>query len=202
MIKNIIFDMGNVLIEFNPEHLMDRYDLTEEDREILRRNVYRSLEWAAQDSGRLTEEDTVPIFCKRVPEHLSRIAYELTCEWYRELDPVEGMHELVKELKSRGYHLYLLSNASVHQHDYWPSVPGSELFEGTVVSADVKLVKPQPEIFRYTLDKFGLKAEESVFIDDNTPNCETAYQLGIHPIVFHGDSEELREKLRELDVPV
>ena len=95
-----------------------------------------------------------------------------------------------------------LSNASFNQTNYWPNVPGSEYFDGVVVSAYVNLVKPQPEIYKYTLDLFNLKADECVFIDDNTLNVEGAVYSGLKGIVFHGDYSEVREKLNKLGINV
>ena len=200
MIKNIIFDMGNVLIKFDRSIFLDRIGVTGEDREILLREVFLSIEWSMMDRGSLTEEQAMERMCRRVPERLHKAVRALTSEWDRPILPIDGVEELVRELKSKGYHLYLVSNASYRQHEYWPLIPGYECFEDTVISADVKLIKPQPEIYLYAMYKFGIRPVESVFIDDAGPNVEGAVYSGLHGIVFHGDTGELREKLRELGV--
>ena len=200
MIKNIVFDMGNVLIVFDRGVFLDKVGVTGADRELLLREVYLSLEWSMMDRGSLTEEQAAERMRRRVPERLHKAVDALTFEWERPILPIDGVEELIRELKSKGYHLYLLSNASYRQHEYWNEIPGSECFEDTVISADVKLVKPQPEIYLYAMYKFGIRAEESVFIDDSTPNVEGAVYSGMNGIVFHGNSEELRRKLRELGV--
>ena len=109
---------------------------------------------------------------------------------------------LIGELKSKGYGIYLLSNASYRQHEYWPRVPASRFFDGTLVSADVKLVKPQPEIYRLLCETFSLEPDECVFIDDAINNAEGAFLCGMHPIVFHDDVDELRARLRGEGVEV
>jgi len=200
MIKNIVFDMGNVLIKFDRNAFLDKIGVFGEDRELLMREVYLSLEWSMMDRGSLTEEQGAERMCRNVPERLHRTVYALTSEWDRPLMPIDGVAELVRELKEKGYRIFLLSNASYRQHEYWDKIPGSECFEDTVISADVKLVKPQPEIYLYAMYKFGIRPEESVFIDDSTPNVEGAVYCGMEGIVFHGDSEELRRKLRNLGV--
>lgn len=200
MIKNIVFDMGNVLIKFDRDIFLDKIEAFGEDREILMREVYLSLEWSMMDRGSLTDEQAAERMRRRVPERLHKYVNALTFEWERPILPIDGMEELVRELKAKGYHIFLLSNASLRQHDYWPLVPAAECFEDTVISADVKLVKPQPEIYLYAMYKFGARPEESVFIDDTGPNVEGAVYSGLHGIVFHGSTEELREKLRELGV--
>ena len=106
------------------------------------------------------------------------------------------------QLKQAGYGVYLLSNASVRQHEYWPRVPGSALFDGTLISADVKLVKPQPEIYRLLLEKFSLTAQECFFIDDSPANIEGALMCGIPGAVFHGDVALLRKDLRAAGVTI
>ena len=203
MIKNIIFDMGQVLVKFDTDVFIKRVGIEDpKDKEIIMREVYKSVEWSMMDRGTLTDEEAAKIMEERVPTHLKDKVRLLTCEWDRPIIPIEGMKELVKELKDNGYNIYLLSNASYNQKNYWPNVPGNEYFDGTVVSAYVKLVKPQPEIFKYTLDKFGLKAEESLFIDDATLNVEGAIFTGLKGIVFHGDVIELREKLASMGVKI
>lgn len=202
MIKNIVFDMGNVIIRFDPELFMVRLGLAEEDRKLLKRELFVSLEWSRMDRGSLTDEEAAEIVCRRVPERLHDAVRRLVGMWDRPILPVEGMYELVEELKGMGYGIYLLSNASFRQHDYWPRVPASKFFDGTLISADVKLVKPQPEIYRLLCDKFSLVPEECVFIDDSTSNAEGAYFCGINALVFHGDAHEMRLKLNELGVKV
>lgn len=202
MIKNVIFDMGNVLLRFDRETFMDRVEVSGEDRAILMDEVYMSLEWAMMDRGSLSEEEAADRMCARLPERLREKAHLLVDQWDRPILPVPGMAELVKELKDKGYGVYLLSNASRRQHEYWPEVPGSELFDGTVISADIGLVKPQPEIYLYTLSCFGLKCDECVFVDDAIINAEGAVYCGIPAIVFRGDSRRLRRELQEMGVDV
>ena len=200
MVKNIVFDMGNVLIRFDRELFLDRLDLSPEDRALLTNEVFRSLEWARMDRGSLTEAQAVESICQRLPRHLHSAAKQLVENWDDPILPVEGMCELIEELKAAGYGIYLLSNASVRQHEYWPRVPGSRLFDGTLISAAEKLVKPQPEIYRLLLERFSLNAEECFFIDDVAANIEGAFYCGIPGAVFQGDMRKLREDLRAAGV--
>lgn len=201
MIRNILFDMGRVLIRFERDLFLDRYDLRPEEKTLLLREIFLSVEWSMLDRGSLCEKEMLEIVCRRIPASLHETAQGLILHWDEPLMPVPGMEELVRELKAAGYHIFLLSNASARQHDYWPRIPGASCFEDTLISADVHLVKPQPEIYRAALDKFRILPEESVFIDDNTLNIEAALNAGMYGIVFHQDLEELRRKLREIGVP-
>lgn len=203
MIQNIIFDMGGVLLRFEPDYFIARLGISGPDAALLKREVFRSADWVRMDRGTLTDEEGTASICRRLPAHLHTAAAELICRWeHPEILPMEGMAELIGELKTAGYGIYLLSNAFTRQHEYWPRVPGSEYFDDTFISADVKLVKPQREIYELALRKFGVKAEECVFIDDLPSNIEMGENCGIRGVVFHGDVSILRADLRRAGVNV
>ena len=202
MIKNILFDMGQVLIRFDQKFFIQRLGIEDADMELLLREVYRSVEWVQMDRGSLREEEAFERIRARLPERLHDAAWKLVIMWDRPILEIDGMYELVEELKGLGYGVYLLSNASVRQHEYWPRIPASRLFDGKLISADVHVIKPQPEIYRLCLEKFNLKAEECFFIDDAPANIEGALQCGIPGAVFHGDAALLRRQLRAAGVPV
>ena len=197
MIRNIVFDMGNVMIYFNKKIFLDRAGVSGEDRTLLERVVFDSLEWARLDRGSLLEPEAEKLMCARLPERLHGYVHDFVYDWDKPLLPVRDMAPLVRELKAKGYGIYLLSNAASRQHDYWPDIPGSECFDGTLISADERLTKPEKEIYEFFLERFGLCPDECVFIDDNTMNAEGAFRCGMHPIVFHDDVDELRARLRE-----
>lgn len=202
MIKNIIFDMGNVLIHFDRAQFLDRLGVEEADRELLMREVFLSLEWVRMDRGSMNEQTAQESMCRRIPERLHWAVHELVSQWDQPILPVEGMEELIGELKAAGYGIYLLSNASVRQHDYWPRIAASRFFDGTLISADEGVVKPQPEIYRLMLERFQLKAEECFFIDDVAGNIEGAFYCGIPGAVFHNDVVRLRRELRAAGVSI
>ncbi len=202
MIRTIVFDMGGVLIRFDREFFIRRLGIHAEDETILMNEVFCSLEWARMDRGSITESEAVKSICARLPERLHLAAEQLTTMWERPILEIDGMYDLVKELKTRGYKVLLLSNASVRQHEYWPRIPASELFDGKLISSDVHLVKPQPEIYRLLCETFHVLPEECFFIDDSPQNIEGAYEIGIQGAVFHGDAGALRESLRAAGVAV
>jgi len=200
-IKNIIFDMGGVLLCFEPEQFIARLGITGADAELLKREVFRSADWVRMDRGTLSDAEGVQRICTRLPAHLHTAVEELVCRWeIPEIIPMDGMAALIEELKSAGYGIYLLSNAFFRQHEYWHRVPGSQHFDDTLISADVKLLKPQREIYELALNKFGVKAEECVFIDDLPSNIEMAENCGIRGVVFHGDAGILRADLRRAGI--
>lgn len=202
MIRNILFDMGNVLLRFDRQVFLDRLDVSEEDKQLLLSQVFLSPEWVEMDRGTLREETAEPIMCSRLPEHLHDAVHQLTSCWDQPIVPMEGMQELVRELKERDYGIFLLSNASFRQRAYWPRVPGSEYFDGTLISAEEGIMKPAPEIYRLCLSRFGLKPEECFFIDDVPANIEGAAACGIAGAVFQADAALLRRQLRAAGVQV
>ena len=204
MIRNIIFDMGNVLLRFDREIFMNRHaaDCTPEERTLLLREVFLSAEWIMQDRGTHAPSETVEIICERLPGKLHK-AVEGLVNWYiGDIMPVDGMANLIGELKQQGYKIYLLSNAAKDFPNYWNRIPGHEHFDDLCVSAFHGFIKPQPEIYTCALEKFGVLAEECVFIDDVPANIEAAMNIGMKGIVFHDDVKELRRKLAQMDVNI
>ena len=112
------------------------------------------------------------------------------------------MQELVRKLKSRGYCVYYLSNIPEDVLDFLTERDLKGLFDGGVASCDVHINKPDPKIYKALLDKYSLKAEECVFIDDSAANAEGAQRVGLDAIVFFGDAARLRRELRERGVDV
>ena len=199
-IKNIIFDMGRVIIDFVPEIFMDRSGIDkEEDRELILKKIYHSPLWIQMDMGELDEDEMIGIVEKELPDHLSVHAGKLIKGWCDPLMMIEGMNELVFDLKAKGYGLYLLSNASRMQKDYWPNVACSICFDGVMVSAFEKLAKPDPRFYQRLLDRYDLKAEECLFVDDRKNNIEAAKSLGIDVYLFDGDAGRLRSYIERID---
>ncbi|MGN1016318.1 MAG: HAD family hydrolase [Faecousia sp.] len=201
MIDTIVFDMGQVLIHWTGELLLEKYGLSEEDKGLLLRELFGDVEWIQLDHGTLAPEQAVEAVCRRVPEHLHGVVREVVTGWWHQpMRPIPGMAGLVRELKGSGYGIYLLSNAGVTLREYFPRIPGAECFDGLMVSAEEKLLKPNPEIFRALLERFGLEAERCFFVDDSPANVEGAMSAGISGCVFKGSVSELRRKLRSAGI--
>ena len=197
MIRNMVFDMGNVLVVFDPNQFMDNEGIRNpEDRELVMRELFHNVEWAQMDLGVLTEETAEPLVMKRIPDRLKEQVRNLLHRWWAKRSTIEGMEALVKELKKNGYSIYLLSNASVSQHIYWPTFAMSKLFDGKLISCDLGIVKPNPEIYRRFTEKFGLKSEECLFVDDLPANVAAAVSCGWKGIVFQGSAADLRRRMR------
>ncbi|MBR2716160.1 MAG: HAD family phosphatase [Oscillospiraceae bacterium] len=203
MTKNILFDMGNVLVRFDPALFLRRLGREGEDAELLDREVFRSVEWVRLDRGDLDDGEALAGILPRLPARLHPAAEELVTRWDRPYTPIEGMPELVRDLSEAGLGLYLLTNAARRHRDYWPRFPLAQYFDRRIMlSADWLLLKPEPAFYEKALSLFGLDRRECLFIDDNPINVESALRLGLPALVFHGDAERLRRELRERGVPV
>ena len=192
MIRNIIFDMGEVLIRFDPDLWMT--EQSADDRTLLYRAVYGSPDWLALDRGEITEEELISRAEDRVPPRL-RDEIPRLVRWYDPLIPVEGMEALAAELRAAGYRIYLLSNTSKAFHRFRAHIPALRHFDGEFISADVGLLKPDARIFEAFLARFGLRADECLFIDDYPPNIQSAKNAGLGGIVFTGDAQALWNEL-------
>lgn len=202
-INTVVFDMGQVLIHWTPFAVTEHMGLNEADMSILLKEMFQSVEWVSLDHGTLTREQAAARVKQRIPERLWPAVEETVFGWWRRpLKPMEGMADLVRELKQKGYHLYVLSNAGLDLREYFHRIPGAECFEGIMVSAEEKLIKPMPAIYRRLAEKFGLDLGSCVFIDDAPANIEVAIQTGMNGIQFRGDVARLRKELRELDIDV
>ena len=202
MIRNVVFDMGGVLIAWDPARIVARLGLGEEDSQLLRREVFQSVEWVSLDRGSLSEQEALESMGKRLPERLHAAALRCIFWWRDELWPVPGMAELIEELDRLGYGVYLLSNATSALHGYFHRIPGSEHFRGHIVSADWKLLKPQHEIYEKLFSEYSLDPAECLFLDDYPPNIEGAKRCGMEGLVFYRDMARLRHELRSMGVGV
>ena len=197
MIKNIIFDMGNVLLRYDPEVCLNRFVKREEDRALIRRELFEGPEWVQGDLGHITDEQRFDGVSRRVPQELHTELRQCVEQWHMCMEPIHGAKEFCAYAKEQGYRLYVLSNASSSFYQYFPRFAPFEYFDGLVVSCDIHIVKPDIRIYQYLLETYGLVPEECFFIDDMAANVEGAQKAGISGAVFGGDFEEIRKKLEE-----
>ena len=199
-IKAIIFDFGNVLLEWNPRYVYQRFFPNDPDGMERFLQEVNFMEWnLLQDKGRPFAEG-VAILSKEFPhyEHLIQAFHD---HWVESLgESIEGTVEIVKELKQAGYPLFGLSNWSAEtfpyarqRHDFF------DLLDDMVISGEVGHVKPHPEIFQILLDRIGRTAEECLFIDDSPANIEQAQKMGFATVHFQSP-EQLRDALHILEI--
>ncbi|PXW14692.1 2-haloacid dehalogenase [Chryseobacterium sp. CBTAP 102] len=201
-IKNIIFDFGGVLMDWNPRYYFKDYFNDDEKMEYFLENIAQD-EWnIEQDRGRSLAEGT-EIQVKKFPEWEKEIrAFYDNWTVMLKSDIPQNV-EVLRKLKNTDYKLFGLTNWSEETFPYaLENYDFFEIFEGKiVVSGTEKLIKPDPEIWHVLLDRYNIKAEESVFIDDNTKNIKMAKSLGFITIQVFPDTD-LTKELNELGVKV
>lgn len=194
MLKNIILDMGNVLLDYNPWIILDEVFDTREDKELILKELFEGPEWVQGDLGYITNAQRYDLVCKRVPMRLHEKLKECVDRWDICMLPLDGAKEFCKLVKSSGYGIYVLSNACSEFYNYFPRYFDLDFFDGVVVSSDLHIVKPDLRIYKYLLDKYKLNANECLFIDDRQDNVDGAIKSGMKAHVFKNDFAEIKDK--------
>lgn len=194
MIRSLIFDMGNVLLDYNPKVCLDLYLEREADKEVIMNELFRSSEWVEADRGCITRAEMFESIRRRVPERLHSALKQCIEGWQVCMKPLHGAEQFLQAAKNAGYGIYLLSNASSSVYEYFPGFLPFAFFDGYVISSDVHLLKPDPAIYRYLLKRYQLKPEECLFIDDRADNVAGAEATGMKGFVFRGDFGKIREE--------
>jgi len=201
MIRQIVFDMGNVLLRFDTMGAAAAHADSPADAELLRRMTIESPWWPAMDRGG-AEKDALNGMLPDLPKRLHPNAEALLEDWDAFLFPLAATVDLAEELAGKGYDLYLLSNTPWRFRKFRGKLPVLEQFQGLVLSCEEGLLKPDPALYRRLFDRYGLAPEECFFIDDSSPNIECARYLGMTAHRFLGDAAALRRDLREKGVDV
>ena len=197
MIKNIVFDLGNVLVKWIPETFLAGY--SESEKEMFRKAIYFSENWLRLDRGELSEDELFELICSEIPERYRADVKKLV-RWYDMSGQIEGMEQLVLKLKAKGYRLYILSNTSKVFYRFKELFPVIDHFDGAFVSADHGVLKPDKQIFRLFCQHFSVSPKECVFIDDTAVNVESATEEGFAGVVFNGNADELKKELVNLGI--
>jgi epoxide hydrolase-like predicted phosphatase len=196
----VIFDLGGVLITWRPREIIDAFYADPELRAAVRARVFQHPDWLDLDRGTLDEQTAA----KRFAARMARPAREMAALFDHvrsALLPVPAAVALLEQVHARGLSVYALSNISVPMFRHVRARNRFfDLFHGIVVSADVKLLKPDPAIFEHAVQRFDLACGETVFIDDLRPNVESARQLGLEAILFENPAQCAAELDRLLAV--
>ena len=182
--KDIIFDFGAVLVDWNPHYLLDDVFGSHEKAQWFLNNVCTS-EWNSQMDGGKPFAQGVAELTEQFPQWEAEIRLYHT-GWEKMMgSQIPGMEDLLKELKASGHRIFGLTNWSSETfYKIEGRYPIFSLLDGKVVSGDVGLLKPDPAIYRLLMDRFGLSPENCVFIDDNPANVHGAEAVGIRAIQF------------------
>ena len=190
-IKNVVFDCGQVLVHFEPSYMVGVYVSNKDDKALLEKVVFDRLYWDRLDLGTIEDEELLELACRRLPQELHDLARKTYYNCFHNMPKVPGMQELITRVKKSGARVFLLSNISKHFSRHSADFDLLSEFEFCVFSADIGMVKPSREIFEYILNKAGIDAKETLFIDDSEKNLRGAELLGIHTYLFDGNAETL-----------
>lgn len=190
MIKQIIFDCGGVLVEMKFRDMMLEISSSEQVTDYFMNNIWRSgSPWLRYDKGEIGNSEILAELKAFMPEEYHCYLEEFVRRWPDALPPMDGMADIIDALHQNGCHCYLLSNFA-ERFEAMPSrVPALRKLDGAVVSYRVHMLKPDPAIYLHTLDTFGIKAEETLFIDDVAANIEGAEAVGIRAHLFTTPTE-------------
>lgn len=184
MIRNIIFDVGKVLVSYEPEKMMENIGFTNDEIDIVNAAMFKNPLWDEADKGLRTKDEYHEAFLNNDIEHK-----ELIQKAYGHIgDAIELLPyavDWILEMKNRGYHVYILSNYSEYTLEVTKSkLKFLPLMDGIVFSYETKMGKPDEDIYKKLISEFFLEESESIFIDDRKENVETAEKLGIRSILF------------------
>lgn len=194
MIKNIIFDIGNTLLAFNEEEYLSKKFKDPKIVKTLQATIFWSEEWHLLDKATLSEEEVITIFGVR-QSGLKKEIREVVEDWFNDLVPMEASIRLLKTLREKNYKIYFLSNFYEKGFLYMLNKYAFlEKADGYLISYQVRLIKPEKEIYEALLTKFNLKPEDCLFLDDLEENLEAGRRLGIKGINIK-NLAEIREFL-------
>jgi HAD superfamily hydrolase (TIGR01509 family) len=196
MIKNIVFDLGNVLISFKPAEYFEKSGYPEKEKNVIINDIFSSREWKLIDNGDITTGEAIEKIVARssLKQHEIASVFNLRREI---LYPVDKNIKLLPGLKKRGFKLYYLSNFPDDIFDaVYNEYPFFNFFDGGIISSRVNASKPDRKIFKILLDKYFLTANECLFIDDIELNVQSASSVGMTAIcaLESADLSELIEK--------
>ena len=198
MIKNIVFDFGNVLVSFDPLYMTRQYISDEADVALVSEVLFDRLYWDRLDAGTISDEEVVHLSCERLPERLHDSVAKIYYNWIYNIPEIEGMRQIVEKVRGRGKSVYLLSNICEYFADHAHEIDIIKGFDECVFSAVAGHVKPYADMFEYLCSHCNIEAEQTLFIDDNAANIEGARAFGINAYLFDGDVAALDRYLDEI----
>lgn len=184
MIKNVIFDLGNVVLKLKWDIVLDRYSDNTEDKELLNKVIFDSEEWQKLDEGTIEKTIAINNMLSKLPERLHDTCKNIMKYWQDGFVINNEILGFIDSIKTRGYKTYILSNAPLDLPDYLEKNDLNKYFDGKIISAEEKMAKPHKEIYELILNRFSLVPDECLFLDDKPENINGAISCGINGYVF------------------
>lgn len=196
---NIIFDLGNVLIEWNKEKILSKICKNDLEYNLFNKFVFQSNLWIDLDNGKISLEFLENQLIDEMGHQYQDQIHELVWNWFNYVDLYDEVYELIKQLKKKNFQIYVLSNTSSIFHILVDSVLSkvSSVLDGYVISCEVKMMKPQKEIYLSLVNKYQLDIKDCIFLDDLEENVEAARTLGIKAFQIK-ERKEISNILKDL----
>ena len=199
--KNLVFDMGNVLIEWNSEKILQAITDDRKLQNLLRKEVFETGLWGQTDEGVKTREEMIEIVSDKIGEEYRNEITQLSRYWYKYVDVYTKVQDRIIELSKNGYNIYILSNTAYTFYDLVKEgyLPAASIAKGIVLSCEEKVLKPNEKIYNILLERYNLDPHNTMFFDDLPENIWGAARCGINGFVVENESELLTylDKLRE-----
>ncbi len=193
MIRNIVFDIGNVLVDYCWQDHIAHYGFTGEKADRIARAMMLGPDWKELDRGVLSGEEFRQLLIGKAPE-LEQEILLLMSDLSTLVRRREGSIPWLQDLKARGYGTYYLSNYGEQVcRDTADSLDFMKEMDGGIMSCEVHQIKPDAEIFHTLLDRYGLKAEESIFLDDTKINVDAALGVGMQGLLVESQEQAIRD---------
>ena len=200
MIRNVVLDMGMVLMDYHPLQACRALAPHEAAAQQLYAALFAHPEWIGLDDNTLSLPELTRRATARVADPALRPLIQTLTDGlpYNVLTPIPGMEDTVNWIRSLGFRTYVLSNAGLNVSQHPEIIPGIERFDGVLFSADEGVIKPDPRIYRRLTQRFSLTPAECFFVDDNAANAQGARDEGWQAYVHTGDIPALRARIAAL----
>lgn len=185
MIKNVVLDIGNVILNVNFHKIIPKFTSNKKEQHFIKNKIINSPEWlkySLLDTGFISLLEAIKLIQDRTNHQYDSLVSNFLTNYldYSFISP--EIFTLIKTLQNNNYKVYLLSNISGHTYERLKSTNLFNLVDGYILSFEVHQVKPHQGIYKSLIKKYNLKPSESLFIDDNINNVKTAKHLGFHSV--------------------
>ena len=205
MIRNIIFDLGNVIINYNQKQIINSFTQKEDEIKYIYDEIFHAPEWHLMDLGDMTNKEAIEVINKRNECKYEKLTKDFLHEWYKKQTINREIVEIAKKLKKNGYKLFVLSNMANLTYEYFKNNEFFSLCSGIIISAHEHIKKPDEKVYKLLLDRYHLNAEECLFIDDDPSeeNYKTANKMGIKGRkIIPNQAEDVKKLLLEYEIEI
>lgn len=205
MIKNIIFDLGNVIVNYNQEKIIKQFTQNKDEHDYIIEQIFKAPEWQMMDLGMITNQEAANIINQRNNFLYKDLTDEFLNNWYKVQIINRDVVGLAKKLYEKGYKLYVLSNMANLTFEFFKNDEFFKMCDGIIISAHEHIKKPDRKVFEILMNRYNLKSQECIFIDDDDTgrSCNTANEMGIlGRRVLPNNVEDIEKMLNENNIKV